>query len=285
MTNTAATARQGAELDRDFSTSIFLGFGGLMRAVTKVWFRYEITGLETIPDRPCMMVGNHSGVGVADVLCLLGGWVGHFADRRRVVGMMHDLFVGSPLVGDLCRGFGAVRADPAAARAAIARGNDLAVFPGGDIDACRPLTRSREVDFGPRRGYVRIALETATPVVPMVTLGSHGTYLLLPLDPLWRAIRLRRWSRLSRFPISLAGVALAATAVAAALGAAPAWWVALLVAAALIPNPVRVTSRVLPAMDLAAMTVHVADPDERVELAHRLVHGALADALRTMRHG
>ena len=67
---TTAPVQQTIDLDGDFSTPVFLGFGALMRSVTKRWFRYEITGLDAIPDEPCMIVGNHSGVGVADVLCL-----------------------------------------------------------------------------------------------------------------------------------------------------------------------------------------------------------------------
>ena len=87
--------------------------------------------------------------------------------------MMHDFFVSAPFIGWLARSFGAVRAEPTAARDAFARGYDVLCFPGGDIDAMRPFTRPREVRFGVRRGYIRIALEHGVPIVPVATIGSH----------------------------------------------------------------------------------------------------------------
>jgi 1-acyl-sn-glycerol-3-phosphate acyltransferase len=268
----------------DYSSAIYANFGAVTRAFTRVWFRYRIEGLDLVQGAPCIVVGNHSGIGVADVLCLLGGWYDHFGMERRAAGLMHDLFVDAPFIGRLCRGFGAVRATPENARRAAASGLDIVVFPGGDIDSCRPFTRAREVDFGRRRGYIRLALETGRPIVPIATLGSHYTYLLLPLDWLWRAIRLRSWTRLERVPVPLATLLVIATAGLAAGGAISPLWILGSLVVAIVPNPVRVTSRVLEPTDVSARTAHITDPDERVEAAHRLVHGALAEALRTMQH-
>ena len=85
-----------------------------------------------------------------------------------------------PGVRDLIRSVGAVEASPEAASAAFARGHDVLVYPGGDIDAYRGLHRPRDVVFGSRRGYARLALEAGIPVVPVATIGSHWSYLVLP---------------------------------------------------------------------------------------------------------
>jgi 1-acyl-sn-glycerol-3-phosphate acyltransferase len=271
-------------IDRDFSWTVYRAVGGAMRLVTRAWFRYRIQGLDRVPSTPALLVGNHSGIGVADVICLLGGWYDHFGTRRRASGLMHDLFVDAPLLGRLCRGFGAVRATPENARLAAKAGHDIFVFPGGDIDACRPLTRAREVDFGNRRGYVRLALETKRPIVPVVTLGSHATFLLLPLDALWRAVGLRKLTRMERLPVPVAVLPVAAILAAVAFGAISAAWLVPALLVLLVPNPVRVSSRVLAPIDVAAATAHIEDFGERVEEAHKLVHGALAAELRKMQH-
>jgi 1-acyl-sn-glycerol-3-phosphate acyltransferase len=272
-------------VDADFRPSIYLGFGTLMQRFCRVWFRYEMRGMDRIPEGPCLFVGNHSGVGPTDVLCMLGAWRARFGLRRRFVGMMHDLFVAMPVVGFVAKSFGAVRAEPGAARAAFARGFDVACFPGGDLDSCRPFTAPREVRFGPRRGYVRTALEAGVPIVPIATIGSGYSYLVLPGSGVVAAvIRALTGARYKAFPITVAGLALVATIACALGGVVSPWWLLVAALAAVVPNPVRVTSEVLAPIDVAAETAHIVDPTVRVEAAHALVHGRLAEAVRTMRH-
>ena len=160
------------------------GFGRSVHAVTRIWFRFELRGEEHLPSRPCLFVGNHSGIGIADVLCLLGGWIALTDGKRRCVGMMHKMFIGAPIVGWISAAFGAVPADRAHARAALREGYDVASFPGGDLDACRPFTEARRVVFGNRRGYVRLALDAGVPVVPVATIGDVlAAYGLRPPVP------------------------------------------------------------------------------------------------------
>lgn len=268
-----------------FSPRVFLAFGSLLSRACRFWFRYRMNGLERIPSTPCMFVGNHSGLGVADVLCMLGAFRRQFGLDRRVVGMMHDVFVALPVIGPLMQACGAVRADPENARATIARAYDLAVFPGGDIDSCRPFTAGREVRFGPRRGYVRLALERALPIVPVVTHGSHYTYLVVPGgEAVARLLRARRWSRNTTWPVTVGSVAFVMTALAVLTLGVSAWWLLAAAIAMLVPTPVRITTRVLAPIDVAAATAHIADPAERVEAAHRMVHGAIARTLASMQH-
>jgi hypothetical protein len=63
------------------------------------------------------------------------------------------------------------------------------------------------------------------------------------------------------------------------------WALPIALVAAIVPNRVRVTSEMLPAIDVCAATQEITDPAERVEAVHRLVHGALQSAVRDMRHG
>jgi len=258
-----------------------------LRLIARVWFGFTLRGAERLPPRgPHLLVGNHSGIGVADAICMMVLRAAELRGRP-MAGMMHDVFIGAPLVGRLCAALGAVRASPKAAEEAISAGRDVVVYPGGGLDSCRPLHLPRAVVFGDRRGYVRLALKTGVPVVPFATIGSHHTYLLLPWIGDALGARLRRWGvvRDARVPVPLASLGVLAATIACALGAAPLWALALAVAALVIPNPARITTDILEPIDVRAATALIEDPAARVEAAHRLVHGRLAAHVAAMRHG
>jgi 1-acyl-sn-glycerol-3-phosphate acyltransferase len=139
---------------------------------------------------------------------------------------------------------------------ALKAGHDVLVFPGGDLDACRPFYQPRGVHFGPRRGYIRIALQAGVPVVPVATIGSHYTMLMAPGGAwLARILGLKKLLRTERVPLPLH----------------------------LWPPPVRITSEALPAMDVIAAAAGMEDEAARVERAHELVYGAIRDAVANMR--
>jgi 1-acyl-sn-glycerol-3-phosphate acyltransferase len=273
------------ELDRGYHPRFALGFGLFLHHLTRVWFRYQFRHADRIPARPCLLIANHSGAGIADVLCLVGAWADQFRGTRRGVGMMHKMYINAPVIGTIARGFGAVPADPRSGALALERGHDVLSFPGGDIDSSRPFTEARRVIFGQRRGYIRLALAAGVPIVPVATIGSHYTYTLLPGGTtIARVTGMKHWARAERYPLIL-GSLLAIVAFALALASLVPWWVALLAGlSAVIPNPVRVTTEVLPAIDVAARTLHITDPDERIEAAHQLVLGALEQRVAAMQH-
>lgn len=284
----ATASRRGVvhEIDRGYHAGFARAFGLFIHAVNRVWFRFELRHPERLPVRPCLIVGNHSGIGIVDVLTLVGGWTAHFGGARRGVGMMHKMFITAPVVGRIARAFGAVPADPASARSAVVRGLDVVTYPGGDIDACRPFYEARTVQFGRRRGYVRLALDLGVPIAPLATIGSHATYTMLPWGTtIARALGMKRWARTERFPVVL-GTVLSVTVLELAIAGLLPWWsLALALFATVIPNPVRVTTEVLPAIDVAGQTAHITDPEARVEAAHELVREALSRAVATMQHG
>lgn len=267
------------DVDADFDEARFLELAGRAHAFVHRWFRFQLRGLERLPDRPCLFVANHSGAGYADLVCLLGELGVHFGTSRRVVGLSHSFPLNIPVYGELIRSVGAVAASPQAAHAAFARGHDVLVYPGGDIDAYRGLHRPREVVFGARRGYARLALECGVPVVPVATIGSNWTYMVPPgMERLGRALGLKRRTRAEVVPLTVGMLGVGATALLAP------WALPVALAAAIIPNRVRITTEFLPAIDVQAATAAITDPVERLEAAHRLVHGALQAAVREMQH-
>jgi 1-acyl-sn-glycerol-3-phosphate acyltransferase len=70
-------------------------------------------------------------------------------------------------------------ASPENARQALERGEDVLVYPGGDVETWRPWSKRNEVDFDNRTGFLRLAAEMSVPIVPVVSIGAHETFAVL----------------------------------------------------------------------------------------------------------
>lgn len=253
--------------------------------VTRRAFRYALRGMDRVPEGPCLFVGNHSGAGVIELLCMLPAWHARHGEERPVWALANKVSLAYPVIGNWLRTVGGVPASYEHGREMLARGRDVMVFPGGDIDSFRPFYQHRKVIFGKRRGYVRLALEMGVPVVPVATIGAHYTYLMAPGNA-WLAdkLSLKRRARLESAPVTLGllGTVLATGATALAL-VDPLVLVGAAIAAA-VPLPVRITSEMLAPIDLARELPASLSNEERVERGHELIHGALQRAVTEMRH-
>jgi 1-acyl-sn-glycerol-3-phosphate acyltransferase len=84
-------------------------------------------------------------------------------------------------------------------------GAALLVYPGGDYEVHRPSWHSARVDFGGRKGFIRLAQQKQVPLVPVVAIGGQETALFLSRgERLARLLGLDRMFRLKVLPISLA---------------------------------------------------------------------------------
>ena len=104
------------------------------------------------------------------------------------------------------RKYGTVAASHENARKALQAGAAVLVYPGGDYEVHRPSWEGGRVDFGGRKGFLRLALEEGVPIVPVVSIGGQET-VALPLAR--RAARqgacaLDKLFRLKVLPISIA---------------------------------------------------------------------------------
>jgi 1-acyl-sn-glycerol-3-phosphate acyltransferase len=276
----------GADLVRARSPALLDALARLGRPLLRAAFRYRLLGLEILPPPPCLVVGNHSGNGTVEILCLASEWHRAFGEARPAHGLTSDII--DLALRPLTRRIGALPASWRNGLEVIHAGRDCLVFPGGELDSFRPFHAHREVWFGERRGYVKLALAAGVPVVPLATIGSHFTCPMAPggreLACVLDALGLKRFLRIDSVPLPIlpaVGLAGAATLVASGTPVELAAAVAL---ASLLPLPVRITSRVLPAIDLARELPESLGPEERIEAGHRLIHGALARAVREMRH-
>ncbi|MBA3508591.1 MAG: glycerol acyltransferase, partial [Thermoleophilaceae bacterium] len=103
------------------------------------------------------------------------------------------------------RKYGTVAASPENADEALKSGAALLVYPGGDYEVHRPSWDRAKVDFGGRKGFIRLALKHGVPMVPVVSVGGQETALFLSRgEGLARLLRLDKLLRLKVLPVSLA---------------------------------------------------------------------------------
>ena len=126
-----------------------------------------------------LVVSNHSGgMFTPDVLVFAPAFYDKFGFDRPVYTLAHyGVFIG-PL-GDWLRRAGVIEASRENAAKALRSGAVVLVFPGGDYDSYRPTFTENVIDFAGRTGYVRTAIETGVPIVPMVSIGAQETQLFL----------------------------------------------------------------------------------------------------------
>jgi 1-acyl-sn-glycerol-3-phosphate acyltransferase len=101
--------------------------------------------------------------------------------------------------------FGCVAASPDNARLALERDGVVLVYPGGDWEVHRPSWQENRVDFAGRKGWVKLAIESGVPIVPLVAVGGQETAIFLSRgERLAKALQLDRLFRLKVLPISVA---------------------------------------------------------------------------------
>jgi 1-acyl-sn-glycerol-3-phosphate acyltransferase len=177
-----------------------------MWLLASLYFRGEVRGLGNVPDAgPVLMVGNHSGGNLTpDTTVFSLAFHAYFGVERPFHQLAHNLVLSMPGLGFL-RKYGTVAASPENARKALRSGAAVLVYPGGDREVHRPSWRSGRVDFGNRKGYIKLALDEGVPIVPVVAIGGQETALFLSQGE-WLAkfLMLDRLFRLKVLPISIA---------------------------------------------------------------------------------
>jgi 1-acyl-sn-glycerol-3-phosphate acyltransferase len=233
-----------------------------------IWFRGEVRGLGNIPDSGAvLLVGNHSGGNVTpDTTVFTLAFSTYFGVERAFYQLAHNLVLSMPGLSWL-RKFGTVAASPENARKALDSGAALLVYPGGDYEVHRPSWYRNKVDFGGRKGFIRLALDQGVPIVPVVSIGGQETALFLSRgERLAKLLALDRLFRLKVLPISLA----------------VPWGLNIGDMLGHVPLPAKITIETLPAIDVREEFGDDPDLDEVYDHIVRMMQDTL-DALAAER--
>ncbi len=218
------------------------------RLLTRLYFRPKVRGLEHIPaDGPVLLVGNHSGgTLIADTFAFAYEFYDHFGPDRLFHQLAHDMVFAVPGLATL-RKYGTIPASHENAERALRKGAALLVYPGGDHESYRPTSHANRIEFGDRKGFIRLALASDVPIVPVVAAGGQETALFLTRGQRAASLlQLDRMFRLKVLPVQFA----------------PPWGLTVFDLPGRVPLPAQITLQVLPPIDLREQYGARPDVDE-----------------------
>ena len=232
------------------------------------YFRPVITGIERIPEGAGLYVANHNaGFLTPDTFTFAAAVYRHWGEKNLPYGLGHEVAIQWPIFHQLLVPLGAVRASHDNAHRLFKRGCKVLVYPGGDIDAFRSYKQRNDVVFGPRRGYLRLALREGVPIIPVVTAGAHEAFVVLTSGTrLAKLFRLNRLMRVKVFPIVFS-IPWGLT-----LGPPPPYW----------PLPTRIFQEVLDPIHFDRQGEEAADDAEYVEACNEIVLGKMRESIRRL---
>lgn len=154
------------------------------------YFRTQVIGAHNVPPGRVLLVANHSGQLPIDA-ALLGATMFMDVEPPRFIRAMVERWTQSlPFVSLVFSRIGQISGVPDNARRLLEQDEALLVFPEGARGISKPFQeRYRLVDFG--LGFMRLALQTNTPIVPISVVGGEEQYISLGnLEGIARALRI-----------------------------------------------------------------------------------------------
>src|SRR6478609_3058900 len=144
----------------------------------RLYFRTECVGLSNIPEGRALLVANHSGQIPIDG-AILGTALFMDLDPPRVGrAMIEKWAVTLPFASTFFNKVGQVVGVPENARRLLAMDELLIVFPEGVRGITKPFSKRYQLqDFG--SGFMRLAIETNTPIIPVAIVGAEEQYVNL----------------------------------------------------------------------------------------------------------
>lgn len=148
------------------------------------YFRTEVTGIEKVPPAGrVLLIANHSGQLPYDGL-VIGTALFLDADPPRAIRSMVEHFVPKvPFASYLLSRWGQITGTPENCRRLLRDEEAILVFPEGARGISKPFSRRYQLQsFG--LGFMRLALETQTPIVPVAVIGAEEQAPAINLKPL-----------------------------------------------------------------------------------------------------
>jgi len=151
------------------------------------YFRSEVFGIDRVPDGRVMLVANHSGQLPWDGLCILTAMLLDRTPPRLVRAMAERWIPTLPFVSWVFARCGEVVGTPENALRLLADEQAILVFPEGARGVSKPFSRRYELqDFG--EGFMRMALRSRAPIVPVALVGAEEQAPAVNLEPVARAL-------------------------------------------------------------------------------------------------
>lgn len=175
------------------------------------YYRAEYYGLENIPDDNFLAVGNHLGVYFMPESYL---WMGKYhllGNKPPMKVLVHRMLHEAAKCFKITETeFGIVKASKRNAYEALKEGYSVTVYPAGDRDNAKPYKDRNKIDFFKNRGYIKMAIRTGVPILPVIGIGGGETLFVLSSGEkiakrsrLLRKMQVHTWPVYWSFPFGL----------------------------------------------------------------------------------
>lgn len=163
----------------------------LIQFLYREYFRVEAIGIENVPEGRALLIANHSGQIPIDGMMIASAMALDHDPPRITRGMVERFIPTLPFVSQFFARLGQVTGTRDNARLLLERDELLMVFPEGARGITKTFDKRYQLqEFG--LGFMRLALETNTPIVPIAVVGAE--------EQLVSVHNARRLARLIGFP-------------------------------------------------------------------------------------
>ncbi len=142
------------------------------------YWRVETDGLENVPgEGRALLVSNHAGAGLPfDGAMIKVALLRDHPSHRHARLLVLDWLMGLPWLADFMKKTGQVLACTPNAYELLRRDELVAVFPEGVKGMAKNFHQRYNLERFGRGGFVRIALRTQSPIIPVAVVGSEEIY-------------------------------------------------------------------------------------------------------------
>ncbi len=161
-----------------------------VRWMYRHYFRAVAFGIENVPPTGrLILVANHSGQLPFDGM-VIGAACFLEMEKPRLVRAMVEFFVPSvPFASYLFSRWGQITGTPENCRRLLSHDEAVLVFPEGARGISKPFSKRYQLaEFG--KGFMRLALETGSPIVPVAVIGAEEQAPAINVRPLARLLKL-----------------------------------------------------------------------------------------------
>lgn len=142
----------------------------------RFYFRSDVFDIDRVPEGRVLLVSNHSGQIPVDAM-LIGSAMFLDAEPPRITRSLVEKWTQTlPFVSTAFSRVGQVVGVPENAKRLLSLGEAILVFPEGTRGISKSFAERYKLrDFG--LGFLRLALETDTPIVPVAVVGGEEQYV------------------------------------------------------------------------------------------------------------
>ncbi|MFP4474309.1 MAG: lysophospholipid acyltransferase family protein [Desulfatibacillaceae bacterium] len=174
----------------------------LSRFFYEKYWRVTTTGIENVPAKGrALLVANHSGVLPYDGAMVIMSILEEHPEPRFARALHLSLFSALPVCNVALTRMGQVQALPENSERLLERDELVLVFPEGAKGIGKPYRKRYQLARFGRGGFVRVALKTGTPIIPVSIVGAEEVHpMLANIRPLAQLLGIPYWPVTPTFP-------------------------------------------------------------------------------------